>query len=63
MSKLFKRMTSFRGRWAAARQRADRIAIAIAEDQIIAWSLRPRSRQRNRTLCDWGDILRSMVPA
>lgn len=63
MSKLFKQMLGFRGRWAAARHRADRVALAIAEDQLLAWALRPDGRRRNQALRGWGDMLRSMVPA
>lgn len=63
MSKLFKRITSFRGRWAAAKQRADRIAIAIAEDQALAWMLRPDSRHRSQAIKGWGALYRSMVAA
>ena len=63
MSKLFKRMTNFRGRWAAAKHRADRIAVAIAEDQLLAWAVRSDGRRRNQALRGWSDMLRSMASA
>lgn len=63
MSKLFKRMTGFRGRWAAAKHRADRITLTIAEDQALAWMLRPGSRRRTQAIKGWGALYRSMVPA
>lgn len=62
MSKLFKRMTGFRGRWAAAKHRADRITVAIAEDQLLAWALRPDSRRRTQAIRGWGERYRLMVP-
>jgi hypothetical protein len=63
MGKLFTRLTSFRGRWNAAKHRADRIAMAIARDQMVAWALHPDSRRRNQALRGWSDMLRAMVPA
>ena len=63
MSRLFTRMLGFRGRWTAAKRRADRITLAIAEDQLLAWALRDDGRRRNQALRGWGDMLRSMVPA
>ena len=63
MSTLFKKMLSFRGRWNTARRHANRIAIRIAEDQVLAWAMHPDSRRRSQALRGWSDMLRSMVPA
>jgi predicted NodU family carbamoyl transferase len=50
-------------RWAKARRQADRIALAIADDQLVAWALHPDGRRRNQALRGWADMLRSMAPA
>ncbi len=63
MSGLFSKMLGFRGRWAKAKRQADRIAQAIAEDQLVAWALHPDGRRRNQAVRGWADMLRSMAPA
>lgn len=63
MTRLFTRMLGFRGRWMAAKRRADRITLAIAEDQALAWMLHPDSRRRTLAIRGWGALYRSMVTA
>lgn len=61
MGELYRRLRGWGARWRVVKVRSDRIMVAIAEDQLLGWAVRPEGRRRTQAMKGWGDMLRSFA--